>query len=142
MLRAPTRILPDIRTPMRSLPRFVHPRTWTCCTIPPESPSRGRHLLADLLKDRVVALEIGRHEIRRGVRVPAGPRNETVLLKEFEMVADRAVVKPKGFAELIRVVRSFMECLEDSCAVHPSAGAGDEVPQELSEGRSHGARRL
>ena len=58
------------------------------------------------------------------------------------MVADGAVVKPKGFAELIRVVRSFMECLEDPCAVDPSAGAGDEVPQELSEGRGHGARRL
>jgi len=58
------------------------------------------------------------------------------------MVADRAVVKPKGFAELIRVVRSFMECLEDPCAVHPAAGAGDQVPQELAEGRSHGVRRL
>ena len=56
------------------------------------------------------------------------------------MVAGRAVIKPEGFGELIRVVRSFMEGLEDTGAVHPAAGARDQVPQELSEGRSHGLR--
>src|SRR6266487_4440201 len=68
-------------------------RTWTYPTISPESPSRRFRLLADRLEDRVVAFEVGRQEVGGRVRVPDRPGDEPVLLKEVEVMPDRAIVE-------------------------------------------------
>src|SRR3990170_4085713 len=98
---------------------------FTGFTLPP------RRRPADFLEDRVVRLEDGGQEVRGGVRVVDGPGKEPILLEQVEMVADRAVVKAEGLAELVRVVRSRPESLDDPGAVLPASGARDQVPEEL-----------
>src|SRR5437660_11901211 len=53
------------------------------------------------------------------------------------MMTDRAVVEAEGLAELVGVRRSGTQSLEDPCAVLPSPGARDQVPEELLEGLTH-----
>src|SRR5207249_3698637 len=115
-------------------------RTWICCTIPPESPSRRRQFLADLLEDRVLALEVGREKVWRGIRIADRPGEQPIFSKQVEVVANRSIVHFQSFAELVRVVRSFMQCLDDAGPIHTAAGAGNEVPQQLPQSRAHGGR--
>ncbi len=58
----------------------------------------------------------------------------------LEVVADRAVLEPERCGELVRVIRSFMERLDDPRTVRPAASARDEVPEELTERGAHEPR--
>jgi len=57
------------------------------------------------------------------------------------MMANRAVVEPEGFRELVGVAGPRPEGLEDARAVQAAPGAGDQKPQELTQGRAHNRRR-
>ena len=56
------------------------------------------------------------------------------------MMADRALVEAQELAQLMRVVRALPEGFEDASAVGPTAGARDEVPEQLPQGLAHVTR--
>src|SRR3989442_13329934 len=86
---------------------LTHRGTWTYSTISPESPARRLEPLPNLLEDRVAPFEIGRQEIGGGVGVPGGAYNEAILLKEIQVMSDRAVIELERRAELVCLASPF-----------------------------------
>ncbi len=115
---------------------------WRYSIISPNSRTREWERSPDLLEDPVIALEVGRKEVGGGIRIAARADNEPVFLEEIEVMAGRSIVQAKGLTELVRVVGTTMERLNDPSTVETPAGAGDQVPQELPKGRAHGFRAL
>src|SRR5205823_348102 len=102
---------------------------------------RPRHSVADLFEDGVIPFEVGREEVRGGIRASRGACEEAVLFEQVQMVPNRPIVEVQGLGELIRVARPCVEHLDDPCSVQTASGARDQEPQKLTERSAHGRPR-
>lgn len=116
---------------MRLLASIHVGQTFNPCHNSPSLPPTD--LAANVLEDHPVPLEEGRQEVRGSIRVARRLRDEAVLPQKVKVVADGPVVEPECVAQLVCVVRSRSQRLEDPRPVHAATSPREQIPEELSQ---------
>ena len=79
---------------------------------------------ADFADDLELNDDVRGEFVRRRVGVPNGAEDEAIALEEFQVVPDGPIVHPEGCCELVGVVGSRPQLLENANPVRPTARAG------------------